>query len=193
MPARGRPMTAPAVEARRELVGALTFVPAARRGTLVERVCQAFALPLDSIHGPAHWLRVRENGLRLAELTGADPAVVELFALFHDSKRQNDHGDPGHGRRAAEFLRTLREPLNYIADDDFEHLLFACTHHTAGWTEAELTVQACWDADRLDLGRVGIRPVPDRLCTPAAREPGLLAWAYARSRSDREMGNGEQT
>jgi uncharacterized protein len=175
-----------------ELAQALTFVPAAQRGPLVERVCQGFELQLEGIHGAAHWLRVRENGLRLAELTGADPTVVELFALFHDSKRLNDHGDPGHGRRAAEFLRTLREPLAFVGEADFERLLFACTHHTAGWTEADLTVQACWDADRLDLGRVGIRLDPQRLCTPAAREPGLMAWAYARSRAGGRMDNGEQ-
>lgn len=186
-------MRVPAGEMSQELAHTLTFVPAARRGSLVDQVCQGFALPLDSIHGPAHWLRVLENGLRLAELTGADAAVVELFALFHDSKRENDRGDPGHGRRAAEFLATLRAPLDYLPEDDFEHLLFACTHHTAGWTEADLTVQACWDADRLDLGRVGIRPIPERLCTPAAREPDLLAWAYARSRAGREIEDGEGT
>ena len=176
-----------------EVAQALTFVPAARRDQLVELVCRGFALPPGSIHGPAHWLRVRENGLRLAEVTGADVAVVELFALFHDSKRVSDKGDPGHGRRAAEFLRTLRDRIEFLPETDFERLLFACTHHTAGWTEADLTVQACWDADRLDLGRVGIRPVPERLCTPAAREPDLMAWAYARSRTSGRTDNGEQT
>ena len=39
----------------------------------------------------------------------------------------------------------------------------------------------CWDADRLDLGRVGIRPDPRRLFTAAARSPELLSWAYQRS------------
>ena len=33
------------------------------------------------------------------------------------------------------------------------------------------------DADRLDLGRVGIPPDPARLCTPAAKEPRAFAWA----------------
>jgi len=178
-------MSPPPGEASRELAQTLTFVPPAQRGQLVERVCRGFSLSLDGIHGPAHWLRVRENGLRLAELTGADPAVVELFALFHDCKRLSDKGDPDHGRRAAELLGTLREPLGFLAEADFERLLFACMHHTVGWTEAELTVQACWDADRLDLGRVGIRPIPERLCTPAAREPDVLAWAYARSLTGR--------
>jgi uncharacterized protein len=35
-------------------------------------------------------------------------------------------------------------------------------------------VQTCWDADRLDLGRVGIIPRPDRLCTEEARDPVLF-------------------
>jgi uncharacterized protein len=41
--------------------------------------------------------------------------------------------------------------------------------HSHGSTEADSTVQACWDADRLDLVRIGIEPEPDRLCTDAAR------------------------
>jgi uncharacterized protein len=42
-------------------------------------------------------------------------------------------------------------------------------------------VLTCWDADRLDLGRVGIRPLAERLCTDAARQPAMLQWAYRRS------------
>lgn len=47
-----------------------------------------------SIHGPDHWHRVEANGLQLAELTEANIVVVRLFAVFHDSKRQNDNDDP---------------------------------------------------------------------------------------------------
>jgi uncharacterized protein len=50
-----------------------------------------------------------------------------------------------------------------------------------GRTEADNTIQTCWDADRLDLGRVGIVPDPSRLCTAAAKEPAIRAWAYQRS------------
>jgi len=42
-------------------------------------------------------------------------------------------------------------------------------------------VQTCWDSDRLDLGRVGIQPRPERLCTAAAQDPGTIRWAYERS------------
>jgi uncharacterized protein len=45
----------------------------------------------------------------------------------------------------------------------------------------DITVLTCWDADRLDLGRVGIRPAAHRLCTDAARDPAMIEWAYRRS------------
>jgi uncharacterized protein len=57
----------------------------------------------------------------------------------------------------------------------------ACADHTKGLLDADITIQTCWDADRLDLGRVGIVPDPDRLCTDAAREPTFQDWAYQRS------------
>ena len=44
--------------------------------------------PKNSVHGPRHWRRVERNGLLLATRSGANIAVVRLFALFHDSRRQ---------------------------------------------------------------------------------------------------------
>jgi uncharacterized protein len=48
-----------------------------------------------------------------------------------------------------------------------------------GSTDGDLTVQTCWDADRLDLGRVGICPQSERLCTAAAKQ--LIKWADGRA------------
>ncbi len=53
--------------------------------------------------------------------------------------------------------------------------------HTMGKTTGDVTVQTCWDADRLDLGRVGIRPHHKYLCTKAAKDAQMIAWAYHRS------------
>jgi uncharacterized protein len=149
---------------------------------LIHVVHTEYALHLDGIHGRAHWARVRANGLRLAERTGANPEVVELFAILHDSKRRNDGWDPGHGARAAQFAERLRGSLLTLSGDAFELLRFACEYHTAGLIEAHITVQTCWDADRLDLGRVGIRPDARRLCTDAAKEASMIKWAYRQSR-----------
>ncbi len=148
---------------------------------LIDIVQAGFAPHLDGIHGIAHWTRVRANGLRLAELTGANSVTVELFAFLHDSKRMNDGWDPQHGARAAQFAASLRSSLLALPDEEFELLRYACEYHTDGLIKAHATVQTCWDADRLDLGRIGIRPDPRRLCTPAAQDPSMIEWAYRQS------------
>lgn len=135
----------------------------------------------DGIHGISHFLRVREIGLRLAERTDANPYVVELFAFLHDSRRRNDQHDAGHGQRAADFARSLQGSLFELTPKDLDLLTFACEFHTDGLVEGDETVLTCWDSDRLDLGRVGIRPQTSKLCTVAAKAPEMIAWAYAKS------------
>jgi uncharacterized protein len=147
--------------------------------SLVRVILEGYALPWQGTHGVAHWARVLENGLRLAQETRAHAAVVQLFAVFHDARRVNEGADPGHGRRGAELAAALRGECFSLSDVEFALLCDACTRHTDGRTDADITVQTCWDADRLDLGRVGICPAPARLCTPAARR--LIAWADGRA------------
>ncbi len=144
-----------------------------------------FALDLRGIHGPAHWARVRENGLRLAKHNDADRQIVELFAFLHDCCRQDDGTDPGHGQRAADYAQSLRGHLIDLSDADLDLLIEAIRDHELGRTRSDLTVMTCWDADRLDLGRVGQRPDPARLCTDTAKQKSTITWAYKRSRVGR--------
>jgi uncharacterized protein len=148
---------------------------------LLDVIRHGFALRLDGIHGEAHWARVRDNGLRLAGQTGADLEIVELFAFLHDARRQDDGWDREHGQRAADFVRSLPGSLLTLPAAKLERLVYACAHHSDGLTEADVTVQTCWDADRLDLGRIGIKPEPRFLCTAAAQDPALIEWAFLRS------------
>lgn len=76
---------------------------------VLKAILEDYALPINGDHGVVHWARVLENGLRLAEETGANVEVVQLFAVLHDSRRQNEMTDPEHGPRAADF------PLSYGA------------------------------------------------------------------------------
>lgn len=146
---------------------------------IMRAILAGYALPVRGDHGVVHWARVLENGLRIAEVTGADREVVTLFALFHDSRRVNEFHDDGHGLRGAELARSLRGKLVHLDDDRFDLLFEACQLHTDGLTQGDPTLLACWDADRLDLGRVRIMPEPRKLCTDAAR--GLIDWANARA------------
>ena len=54
-------------------------------------------------------------------------------------------------------------------DQSFGTLLEACNLHTDGRQVTDITIATCWDADRLDLPRVGIRPNPDRMGTAPGR------------------------
>jgi uncharacterized protein len=79
------------------------------------------------------------------------------------------------------YLQTLRGRYFEISDEELELLVHACRYHSDGLMEGSVTVLTCWDADRLDLGRVGVRPDPKYLCTTAARDSSMLAWSYRRS------------
>jgi uncharacterized protein len=135
----------------------------------------------SGFHGMDHWLRVLLNGRLLASETGANLRVVELFALLHDSCRENENDDPQHGHRAAAYARDLRGTWFEVTDAEMDLLTLACELHSDGHTDANITVQTCWDADRLDLGRVGIRPSARYLCTEVAKRADVLAPAYRRS------------
>ena len=53
--------------------------------------------------------------------------------------------------------------------------------HTHERTHPDVTIQTCWDADRLDLGRVGIYPSPEYLSTEIAKRPETIRWADGRA------------
>ncbi len=151
---------------------------------LLTTILNGYQLRTFGTHGVTHWARVLENGRRLAaRSSGVSLAVVELFAVFHDARRSNEGYDHHHGLRGAKLAESLRGTLLELGDREFELLYHACAQHTNGHTKADITVQVCWDADRLDLSRVGITPDPRLLCTPAAREADLLAWANERART----------
>ena len=151
------------------------------RRALLHYLRPRFALRWDGIHGAPHWTRVFNIGKKLAESTAANVRVVEAFAFLHDSRRRSDGRDPDHGSRAAELARKINDEFLQLSHDELELLAEACIGHSNGLLIADVTVQTCWDADRLDLGRVGIRPEAQRLCTEPARDPVLIEWAYRRS------------
>ena len=140
-----------------------------------------FPMAWNGVHGFGHWRRVRENGLRLAGIHAANLKVVEYFAFFHESQRQNDHHDPDHGPRASELIRSRFAGKLNLTPGETELLCKACDGHTRGRTAADITVQTCWDSDRLDLWRVGIKPNPYYLCTNEAKQAEVIAWAVERS------------
>lgn len=149
---------------------------------LIEYVTNHFRLDLAGIHGLSHWQRVWRNGQDIATREGARLDVVYLFSFLHDHERDDDNQDPLHGYRAVVNAHKLRGNLFDIDDAGFALLIEAIDGHSFGMTTGkDITVLTCWDADRLDLGRVGIIPNPRYLCTNTAKDDMFLAEAHRRS------------
>ena len=148
---------------------------------LLKIILKQYAQSPGGVHGISHWARVLENGRLIVSSTDAKIEIVELFSILHDSKRVTETRDPDHGLRSAEFAVSLRGDLINLSNNDFDLLYYACSHHTNGLTDADITVQACWDSDRLDLGRANIKPVPEKLCTGIAKDSQVIESAHQKS------------
>ena len=116
----------------------------------------------------------------MSEQVDVDGNVVQLFSIFHDSRRKNEHWDKNHGKRGADLAIQLRDYCS-LNEEQLDLLITACTLHTSTINHENKTIQACFDSDRLDLGRVGKYPNPDLLCTQMAKDPQVIKWAYQRS------------
>jgi uncharacterized protein len=127
-----------------------------------EHVAREFACDIDAVHGPSHRRRVERIGLR-------------LFAVLHDSRREHEGWDNTHGARGAACAASLRGVLLDLSDEHFGLLHHACIWRTHGRLSDEPTIETCWDADRLDLRRVGTRPGARFMSTEAG--PALVARA----------------
>lgn len=139
---------------------------------------------LDDTHGMPHWNRVFENGQKLA-VPGVDRDVVGCFAYLHDIGRIDNGQDPEHGPRSAKIVATLRDTLlKNLSDTQFATLLKACELHTKCKRTDNLTINTCFDADRLDLPRVGIIPDPAKMATEKGKE--LAAKVQARYEKSRK-------
>ena len=112
----------------------------------------------SDIHGLDHWFRVWTNIKLLSKWNSeVDLEVAALFALFHDSMRDNDDHDPQHGLRGFKLWELVN--FNHILSAKQNAVLeYACINHNDGLVTDDPTIGACWDADRLDLPRVGIEP-----------------------------------
>lgn len=145
---------------------------------LRDSAVSVFRCDPESIHGPGHWRNVEDAVLLMAPDTGADIEVGRLFAIFHDCCRLDDGSDLEHGPRAATFIHGLLGNKIRLTPAQAELLLYAVREHTAGRLSDDPTVGTCWDADRLDLGRVGIAPTAKYMSTPAGKEIAKLGSKY---------------
>ena len=115
----------------------------------------------SEFHGTSHWMRVRDNAMYLADKTNGDTQVAEYFSVLHDCMRENEGDDPEHGPRAAKYAEEHRGLID-LTNRQFLLLQRACSGHTFAKPDSragtDATLAACWDGDRMDIGRVGLTP-----------------------------------
>jgi uncharacterized protein len=160
-----------------------------RKG-LLKAVLKQFKVDRHGVHGPSHWARVRYHALTIGRATKADLLVVELFAFLHDSRRLNEYVDPEHGSRAASYAKELNGTFFHLTHEQLEKLCYAMSLHSNGGIHIDPTIQTCWDADRLDLGRVGNKPRAKFLSKEGAKHiESAYKWSLqAEPNSDEDFG-----
>ena len=128
-----------------------------------------FSLAESPIHTKAHCARVLLYTLVIAEqlhLPAQDLDALGMAAIFHDTRRQDDWLDVGHGQRAADYYREscAASSLSYdkrtyfiIAyhDQDDKLGLRVLQEQFADDSRAALLYQIFKDADALDRFRLG--------------------------------------
>lgn len=129
-------------------------------------------------HGITHWQHVEAFGLLMqSRCPAADKEVIRWFAYLHDSMRGNDEFNMEHGPAAAKFIGKIRKTyLKELSDEQIRLLKLACKYHTSRRKTDDLTINICFDADRLDLPRVGITPEVRRMASEVGRELALIPY-----------------
>ena len=140
---------------------------------IIEQILKDATAWPNGCHGLGHWERVAGYARIIAAAENLDEWFMLLFAYFHDCQRLSDGRDLQHGPRAADYLMTWTPEALELSEADQHRLAFACRYHTREIPTDDKTVRACWDCDRLDIGRVGIIVNPAFLFTETAR--GILA------------------
>lgn len=123
-------------------------------------------------HGFTHMRNVEAFGDLMAKRTeGVDNDVVHWFAYLHDIERKADNGDPDHGKRVPEFIDIIRNTyLIDLTNEQIDKLKKACELHTDTHKTGDPTIDVCFDADRLDLPRIGIKTDPSKMATKLGME-----------------------
>ena len=142
-----------------------------------------------STHGRQHWAQVHKLVLALSEQLQLKPwaqACVEVFAWTHELARKNDATEEQHSLESSEyFLRISSRIFPELDTRQRKLIALAIAHHADGTTAWEHILDkgnpiadledscladilgCCWDADRLDLLRMGVIPESKIMSTSA--------------------------
>lgn len=155
---------------------------------IIDQARKIIKIDINHLHGINHWQRVEQFGHYLADFSGAEKNILSLFAYLHDLGRENDDEDFYHGERSAEIAKSFFEKgIIQATTEEMDKLIYACQYHNkAEASSDDLTIQTCWDSDRLDMWRANIEPNPLYLFTNQAKksETIIMARNFSLGKSD---------
>ncbi len=119
------------------------------------------------LHGVSHLRRVAILSGRLANAVGEDVESAVVMGFLHDCARSNDGNDTEHGHESAFLARGLIE--RFYPHLDVDRICEAIAGHADGEVTIDPLTACLWDADRLELKRIGRTIDLDLLSTKVAR------------------------
>ena len=144
----------------------------------VDFLARQYQLNHNRCHDIEYWFRVIING----RLIAADIEVIEHFALLHDMVRKDEKWGSLHGNRSVQFALSLSGSWIKLNRFQMQQLTEACRDHSMGHLSKDLTIQACWDADRLDVGKLDNMPNHTYPATNIASDPKFVKTAIERAK-----------
>jgi len=119
----------------------------------IEEICHAGFEDVGS-HGWEHVERVRALCRRIGRSERADPIILDVAALFHDTMRASDD----HALESAEFADTVLPLMGFDPEFcDRVHEAIAAHSFSTGRIAESIEAKVLSDADRLDaMGAMGV-------------------------------------
>jgi len=119
------------------------------------------------LHGLSHLRRVAILSGRLASATGEDVEAAVVMGFLHDGARTDDKGGNGHAHDSAVLARQLLKMFYPHLEAD--RICDAIARHADGEVTGDTLTACLWDADRLELKRIGRTIDLDLLSTRVAK------------------------
>ncbi|HBG14571.1 MAG TPA: hypothetical protein DDW96_04515 [Synergistaceae bacterium] len=119
------------------------------------------------LHGIPHLRRVAILSGRLSKAVGEDVESAVVMGFLHDSARKNDGNDIEHAHDSAILARELIE--RFFPHLDVDRICDAIEGHADGEVTKDPLTACLWDADRLELKRIGRTIDTELLSTKVAK------------------------
>src|SRR3989344_4339246 len=108
-------------------------------------------------------------------------AILQRIKNQYQLNLNSDHGI-SHWQRYKEILLD-------ITVGQLSNLVIACKSHSQSEIKPEnITIATCWDADRLDLWRLGATPNPELLFSEYAKRKKSFEYSYRLNNSQTKSG-----